>query len=195
MSAELVRNPELYEVAEAYRTLRALLADAVDAAAAGDDDAADRAELVNACLRGMDDDLSARVDALADLDDELSVEAASYEAEAKRLADIAGRYRARAKALDAERGRLKQALAEAMEAAGIERLEGTRHKARFQLNGRPSVTALNAPALVARGLATIKEVDLDRDAIITAWRAGGGELPAELVGLVDVYRGRHLRLS
>jgi len=165
--------PSLYELSHEFRAVTDAIEDADGEIG---DDIAPRLDAISLAF-------PAKMDAVAKWHAELRARAVGLAAEAKRIADLAAAASRRADSV-------KEYMRQAMEAAGVKKLETTAHVLSVCRNSACSVT-LAEGADIPEGFARTKtEVTLDRDAVLEIHKAG---LP--LPETINMTQGTHLRIK
>ncbi|MCK6549295.1 siphovirus Gp157 family protein [Myxococcota bacterium] len=157
--------PRLYEIAHQYRALA---------------DAADDGEDVADELARCEGDLTAKATAMAAIIRGLRSDAEALREEEKRLA-------ARRRALEANDERIRAYVLEQLDAAGIARVK-TPLFTWAVMDGPERVEVEDEAAIPAEYQRT--RVDIDRAAVLAAWKRDGEVVPG-----TRVVRGRVLRMS
>lgn len=170
-TAAAERLPTLYSLAVEWERLIGLL----------EDPESDPAE-VDAELQRVAGDIRKKGHGVAVVIQTLENMAALQKAEGKRLVD-------KARANETHANRLRDYAKRCMQQLGIQRIEAGTHTLSLRLNP-PSVVVLDAAAVPGEFQRTTVTVDVDKRAILDAFKATG-EIPPG----VDVVRNESLRLS
>lgn len=169
------RGPSLWELtAEAMEWLRL----AEEAESNADPRLAQEAEESLRLL--LTEDLPRKVDAYGEVLSALEAQAGACRAEEVRLAE-------RRRALDARRDRLKARLLDAMDALGLDRVEGALRTA-VACDSTPAADVLDEDALPAEFMVSTTTTRPDKAALVKALVRG------ETVPGAALVRGRHVRL-
>lgn len=171
-------KPTLLDIADDARALADLLDER-------DGDITGQEEAVQAFLDETDEALTTKVDRIAGLIRQLEAYAAARKAEAKRIADLAKTDENRAKWL-------KGMLLMGLDVAGVDRIDGDRHRVTVAKNGGkvPVVVPDDVAVLPDAFVRTVVKRDADKDAIREALE-GGADVPGCSLG----ERGRSVRIK
>lgn len=157
----------LYEITGYYKTLQEMDGESADFDLAG-------------ALDMIEEQLEEKVSNIAKLVKCLEAESTAYGVEIDRM-------RKHAQAVDARVRGLRQYVLENLQAAGIGVLQAGLFKARVQ-NSPPSCEIVSEDQIPAEYRTERVVIDVDRRAIIEAWKTAGNEIPG-----VVVHQGQHLR--